>query len=214
MCFGSQKGEELVCPVPLYGHCMEDRLQISLARGEEVSASPSSASLSEHRKEAVFYEAKGEVVTFRGKSSKGAADELTDSDMQQTDDPAAKSDDGYSSEADTVELLKPSKKKDRWYSSSCYQFCMSYRSPDPDLKVTPFAVILLTILFIIYVLNQADRLMLPVAIPSGLRCEVSVQDECRNGSSVPINGTTPSNESNETNCIHFNDNEQGLLTGR
>ena len=104
---------------------------------------------------------------------------------------------------------------------------ISYRSPDPDKSVTPFAVILLAVLFGVYILNQADRLVLPVAIPSGLRCE-GVKEDCKNlsdtwdvGHSVKgaqystadlasING---SNSSNDTDCIHFNDYEQGLLTG-
>lgn len=176
---------------------MEDRLQISQAQVEENSAS---GSLSGRWKETVFYEAKEEMVTIRASR---AADESKDSGMQQTDG-SASGDDG---DADTVELIKKPIRGDSPCTSSCYQFCMSYRSPDPDLKVTPFAVVILTILFIIYVLNQADRLVLPVAIPSGLRCELSVQDECRNNDSIP------SNYSNDTNCIHFNDNEQGLLTG-
>ena len=115
-------------------------------------------------------------------------------------------------------LLDKKAKKRRW--------CPSYRSADPDRTVTPFAVVLLAVLFAIYILNQADRLVLPVAIPSGLRCEFK-EDDCRNLTSKvstedPLKDTltglfvdTPnaSNTSNETDCIQFNDYEQGLLTG-
>lgn len=118
-------------------------------------------------------------------------------------------------------LLENKAKKYPW--PSC---CPSYRSADPDRTVTPFAVVLLAVLFAIYILNQADRLVLPVAIPSGLRCEVS-EDDCRNSSHTGSvsDGTmtgffldaeeNASNSSNETaDCIHFDDYQQGLLTGR
>lgn len=99
----------------------------------------------------------------------------------------------------------------------------SYRSADPDRSVTPFAVILLAVLFGVYILNQADRLVLPVAIPSGLRCE-DTKEHCRNLSSTwgrpghsviegARNSSNGSDSSNQTDCIHFNDYEQGLLTG-
>ena len=176
---------------------MEDRLQICQARVKEDSDFAVS--------EAVFYEVKRNSIIFLG--SQGAellaADELKDSDMK--DLPQA--DDYYSSEGDSVALLNSKSHQDQ-SRKSCCMFFMSYRSPNPDLNVTPFAVVMLLVLFVIYVLNQADRLMLPVAIPSGLRCEVSVKDECRNSSNVAINIS-----SNETDCIHFSDNEQGLLTG-
>lgn len=113
-------------------------------------------------------------------------------------------------------LLENRRKKSRWLS-----FCPSYRSADPDRSVTPFAVVLLAVLFIIYILNQADRLVLPVAIPSGLRCEGG-RNDCRNLTHVAaqddvstLTGLFADSESpNETfDCIHFNDYEQGLLTG-
>lgn len=184
---------------------MEDRLQISQARVEEDSENPDVAS------SAVFYEAKKEAVIFLGnlEAELLAADELAELDMAPRQDSSL--DGGYISEGDTMELLKAHRDQDKDRScSSCYGFCKSYRSVDPDLRVTPFAVILLAILFVVYVLNQADRLTLPVAIPSGLRCEVSIKDECRNTSSVPIYTNT---SSNDTDCVHFSDNEQGLLTG-
>ena len=83
-------------------------------------------------------------------------------------------------------------------------------------RVTPFAVVLLLVLLAVYVLNQADRLVLPVVIPNGLRCDEGKED-CGsynasgvggNGSSAHSNGTSSSR-----NCIQFDDDQQGLLTG-
>ena len=100
-------------------------------------------------------------------------------------------------------------------------YCPSYRTTDPERVITPFAIVLLVVLFIVYILNQADRLVLPVVIPAGLRCEVSGED-CRNlthphSSDVSVvshMSDSLSNSSNDTeDCIHFNDYEQGLLTG-
>ena len=107
-------------------------------------------------------------------------------------------------------LLREDEKKSRcqYICPSCYKFFKSYRSTDPQRMVTPFALVLLLVLFVIYVLNQADRLVLPVVIPAGLRCGASEADECGN----------TSNSSNSTNtdegCIIFSDHEQGLITGR
>jgi hypothetical protein len=113
-------------------------------------------------------------------------------------------------------LLGNKAKQSRWRS-----FCPTYHSADPDRTVTPFAVVLLVVLFAIYILNQADRLVLPIAIPTGLRCETS-KDNCRNLTSTEENTMTyiftdppnDSNSSNRTDCISFNDYEQGLLTGK
>lgn len=72
--------------------------------------------------------------------------------------------------------------KTAWWSAlcpSCFRFFNSYRSHTPHEMVTPFAIILLLVLFLIYVLNQADRLVLAVSIPAGLRCE-SKQSQCEN----------------------------------
>ncbi|CAI8021136.1 Protein spinster [Geodia barretti] len=93
----------------------------------------------------------------------------------------------------------------------------SWSSPDGKTeRVTPFAVVLLLVLLAVYVLNQADRLVLPVVIPNGLRCDEGKED-CGsynasgvggNGSSAHSNGTSSSR-----NCIQFDDDQQGLLTG-
>lgn len=106
---------------------------------------------------------------------------------------------------------------------SRHSFCPSYRSHDPDKAITPFAVVLLAVLFAIYILNQADRLVLPVAIPAGLRCEITEKNECRNLTHTESEGHTMTktldlseskNSSNKTpDCIDFSDYEQGLLTG-
>lgn len=79
-------------------------------------------------------------------------------------------------------------------------------------KVTPFAVILLIVLLLIYVLNQADRLVLPVVIPNGLRCNVGKEDCATQNSTNSSRGA--STNSSEGDCIQFNDNQQGLLTGQ
>ena len=78
-------------------------------------------------------------------------------------------------------------------------------------RVTPFAVVLLLVLLAVYVLNQADRLVLPVVIPNGLRCDVGKQD-CSNNSGGAANATL-NGSSSDSDCIRFNDDQQGLLTG-
>ena len=75
-----------------------------------------------------------------------------------------------------------------------------------QLSLHPYIILLL--LLLIYILNQADRLVLPVVIPSGLRCDVSSANECNNST------TNDSNVANTSeDCISFNDYEQGLITG-
>lgn len=76
-----------------------------------------------------------------------------------------------------------------------------------QLSLHPFIVLFL--LLLIYVLNQADRLVLPVVIPSGLRCESSSSGECDNSTTSNDSDVTSSSE----DCISFNDYEQGLITG-
>ena len=88
-------------------------------------------------------------------------------------------------------------------------------------RVSVFSILLLGILLSVYVLNQADRLVLPVVIPAGLRCSgANKSDACAqlslNHSAAPDdlleeahNGTTHGSPS----CIAFSDWEQGLLTG-
>ena len=115
----------------------------------------------------------------------------------------------------------------------------SYHAPNGAAeRVTPFAVVLLVVLLAVYVLNQADRLVLPVVIPNGLRCGV-VQDTCTenesNTSGVSFNhsvgssqafeaslvsiahyaedGSTEAGSNRSRDCIVFGDNGQGLLTG-
>ena len=74
---------------------------------------------------------------------------------------------------------------------------------------TPFAIVLLIVLLLVYVLNQADRLVLPVVIPNGLRCNVG-KDQCATENTT--NNATNSSGS-KGDCIVFNDDQQGLLTG-
>ena len=87
-------------------------------------------------------------------------------------------------------------------------FRKSYRSSDPQSRVTPFAVVLLIIISIVYVLNQADRLVLSVLIPSGLQCiKNGTNDTCI------TDDHQMDNDVNISDCISFNNAEQGLLTG-
>ncbi len=96
--------------------------------------------------------------------------------------------------------------------------CEAYQSGDPEKKVTPFAVVILLVLFIIYVLNQADRLVLPVSITAGLRCDASVSSQCNSTNNFTYfreldNELDLAVSNKSEDCIHFDDEEQGLLTG-
>ncbi len=95
--------------------------------------------------------------------------------------------------------------------------CDAYQSDDPEKRVSPFAVVILLVLFLIYVLNQADRLVLPVSIPAGLRCHASVASQCNNtnfsNSALEINLMNLPASNKSEDCIEFNDEQQGLLTG-
>lgn len=163
--------------------------------------------------EAVFFDATTESVTLNKAVN---LQEDDNSDMKQIySDNDTTDAEGESEKYSTVLLSGKSKKR------TCCSFCPSYRSADPDRAITPFAVVLLAVLFAVYILNQADRLVLPVAIPAGLRCEVSIKNECRNltqwegstgyVSEVELNFSNTSNATED--CIHFSDYEQGLLTG-
>ena len=92
-------------------------------------------------------------------------------------------------------------------------FVKSYRSSNPQSKVTPFAVVLLLVLFSLYVLNQADRLVLAVLIPSGLQCERNFSNDTCLQSTNSTDKDNMTNSMSQSDCIEFNDAEQGLLTG-
>ena len=118
---------------------------------------------------------------------------------------------------------------------SVYTFFSSYRSSNPEERVTPFALVLLLVLFLIYVLNQADRLVLAVTIPAGLRCELkasecgvntssnsslmlgfgeqSIADDVTMRNFLEEYSANGSNNTTNEDCIHFTDSQQGLLTG-
>lgn len=126
----------------------------------------------------------------------------------------------------TTVLLNEEQKKSKLLLScpSCYNFFKSYRSTSPEERVTPFALGLLFVLFVIYVLNQADRLVLPVVIPDGLRCDPTFEECVNHTNSSVVEGSgsgstvfTFLNDSNlsdaNSDCIEFSDAEQGLLTG-
>jgi len=74
-------------------------------------------------------------------------------------------------------------------------------------QISLHPLIVLILLLLIYILNQADRLVLPVVIPAGLRCTLSSSKDCDNSSSNSSNSTS------HKDCISFNDYEQGLITG-
>lgn len=98
-----------------------------------------------------------------------------------------------------------------WNWLGLQSFVRSYRSTNPQKRITPFAVVLLLVLLSLYILNQADRLVLAVLIPSGLRCKLN---DTNSSSSCPVSVYPSDNESLITDgCISFNDAEQGLLTG-
>ena len=92
-----------------------------------------------------------------------------------------------------------------------------YRWPDGaeagGERVTPFAVVLLLVLLLIYMLNQADRLVLPVVIPNGLRCNVGKED-CTGLNTSNTSALGNDTSSGGEDCIQFNDDQQGLLTGK
>ena len=108
--------------------------------------------------------------------------------------------DDNSSDAETTD---PQIKKKSLFSKITY-----FANLNDLNQISLHPYLLLMLLLLIYVLNQADRLVLPVVIPSGLRCEVSSSGECNNSTSnsSDVNGTSE-------DCISFNDFEQGLITG-
>ena len=118
--------------------------------------------------------------------------------------------DSSSDEYTTSLLPEPSAAEDRSCLTKCYA---AYRSPNSGSRVTPFAIILLIVLLVIYVLNQADRLVLAVLIPSGLRCYEDFNSTSNSTCSEPIGDNETYIERNSTDCIHFDNFEQGLLTG-
>ena len=101
----------------------------------------------------------------------------------------------------------------RFCPSCLRRFVATYRSSNPQSRVTPFAVVLLLVLLLIYVLNQADRLVLAVLIPAGLRCSGSNSSEDATCQATEDNNSSTASMANYTDCIEFDDNEQGLLTG-
>lgn len=105
--------------------------------------------------------------------------------------------------ASDTETIDPQVKNKILFSKVTY--FTNLNSPN-QVSLHPYIVLVL--LLLIYVLNQADRLVLPVVIPSGLRCEVSSASECDDSTTNESNVTSTSED-----CISFNDYEQGLITG-
>ena len=117
----------------------------------------------------------------------------------------------------TKSLLSESNERDTELLNCfhCKSFLKSYRSTNPQSRITPFAIVLLIVLLLIYVLNQADRLVLAVLIPSGLKCtgnSTQDNDTCYTNN-APLNNISNETIISNPDCIPFNDYEQGLLTG-
>lgn len=130
-------------------------------------------------------------------------------------------DENHPWQTESEAFLLSEDQNERHKSSLCpcnnfQSFIQLYRSSNPQSKITPFAVVLLVVLLLIYILNQADRLVLAVLIPSGLRCDDSTNSNTSDESClvhISSNDTELVNSSDNTDCIPFNDAEQGLLTG-
>lgn len=174
---------------------MDDRIQVAEAKEDlqGIEAKPEVV---------VAYDVKTDTCTM--KTVPNGAHASTDDTLE----PMA----SVSEQQHNTVLLREGEKKSKfqYVCPSCYGFFKSYRSTDPQGKVTPFALVLLLVLFAVYVLNQADRLVLPVVIPAGLRCGATEAEECGNVSNL-TNGTDASNRTED--CIAFSDHEQGIITG-
>ena len=157
----------------------------------------------------VGYDVHRELVTTRFRERDGPASTMGADETEYTD----RAEDGASPETTPLSPAPTSRAKraagvaDKlrlpFYSSS---------------RISCFSIALLCILLFIYVLNQADRLVLPVVIPAGLRC--SGENKSAVCAALSLNQSTFLNVSwdvdNRTaspSCIAFNDWEQGLLTG-
>lgn len=106
-------------------------------------------------------------------------------------------------------LIVSHKKTWRILCPTLADFFSSYRSADPQSRVAPFAVVLLLVLLVIYIVNQADKLVLAVLIPAGLQCSNNVTSNNTCGVATNLTSLNTSGE----DCIAFDDNQQGLLTG-
>ena len=174
------------------------------------------------------------AVTFKKDTESCVIVENSNEESENDQEPAMGAQDSDNIGDDSkVVLLQQDMKKSQMQVlfPSVYTFFSSYRSSNPDERVTPFALVLLLVLFLIYVLNQADRLVLAVTIPAGLRCELKASEcgvntsnsslmldlgENFQGDDVTVhNFLTVNGSSNTTSddCIHFSDSQQGLLTG-
>ena len=147
-------------------------------------------------------------------SSNGAADKtMSEDDIKKTDE-----DDDVKDDSTEVLLSHETKNKHTSSSSTlCFPdwqtFLKSYRSSDPQSRVTPFAVVLLLVISIVYVLNQADRLVLAVLIPSGLQCINDGPNGSNDSCVTEDHNSQIDNDVNNSDCISFNNVQQGLLTG-
>lgn len=166
-----------------------------------------------------------DLVPLTSSSDQSEPDEEEDSAMNKEEESEKEKyddDDGQITEDDSTEVLLPSEPTTSSsnmlhmipYFKDLHGFLKTYRSNDPQSRITPFAVILLAVISIVYVLNQADRLVLAVLIPSGLQCIDSNDNNGSNTSTdVCITEDHNSQLSNISDCISFDNTQQGLLTG-
>lgn len=177
------------------------------------------------------------AVAFKKDTESCSIVEASREESEDDAEPAmgAQDSDNIGEDSSKVVLLQQDMKKSQMQVMfpRIYLFFSSYRSSDPEERVTPFALVLLLVLFLIYVLNQADRLVLAVTIPAGLRCELKASecgvntstnsslmlglDESAGSDDITVSNLFEGNGSgNATNddCIHFSDSQQGLLTGK
>ena len=71
------------------------------------------------------------------------------------------------------------------------------------------AFVSLFVLFVVSVLNQADRWVLAVLLPYGMRCPYEKNSTCSNTTAAPYNGACLGRDG----CISMSETGQGLLTG-
>lgn len=209
---------------------MDDLVEAASAREEVLRANRSSTNL------IVSYKKESETCSIIQAPTR---EESRESDLEDSSTMGAEDSD-MKDDSNAVLLQQDMKKSQmQMLFPTVYTFFSSYRSSNPDKKVTPFAMVLLIVLFLIYVLNQADRLVLAVTIPAGLRCELKssecgASNESTNSTRFLDNinyneisdvdndqtlhnffedyGNSSANNQSQ-DCIHFSDSEQGLLTG-
>ncbi|XP_065836551.1 MFS-type efflux pump MSMEG_3705-like [Oscarella lobularis] len=91
-------------------------------------------------------------------------------------------------------------------------FRLLQRNPESG-KSNLNAFISLLVLFLVYVLNQADRLVLAVVLPDGMRCDSNKTQDCNVVNQTTSNSSSSSSACSPGDCIDVSETGQGLLTG-